>query len=351
MKKIISVVLAVVMALSMMSLTVFASGIQGDVNDSGKVTAIDASMILQYVAGLTTPENTGDYDVNDDGKITGVDASIVLQIVAGLREPEVDLNDGGNSGNGSGGSKPVIPPADDDEPVTPPADDDEPVTPPQDDMTKKSQEEQLVYFNKSFNGVKTNAKTAVNKNVKLYNYNDYVKINSSLEALYDLTAEAGAPSMRETLTADLSDELIAVNKTYEGSEAIAAVFPPIGGTCNLTMNDVSNIFVTSLGEYYIVELKVKGKKNPGRYESIGNVASIVTKADLEADLTAEDKEMMSMDCDYKEATVKAKIEKTTGNMVEYSVDYPMIMIINIVMFGNGAVEVGMGFYEDWTIAY
>lgn len=309
MKKIISVVLALAMACSMMSLTAFADSLKGDVNGDDNVSAVDARIILQYVAGLITPENTDSYDVNGDSKITAVDARIVLQIVAGLIE-QPDIQD-----------KPL-----------------------------DTKEEQVAYFITSFNDVKTNAVTATNGNTKVYNYDDYIYIHPVLEAMYEISAEEGAPSMRDELTAEFSDELNPVNVTYEGSEAIASAFPPIGGTCNLTMNDVSDISFTSSGDYYLVELKVKGKRNPERYESVGNVATIVTKEDMESGMSPEDLEIMRIDCDYKEAVVKAKIEKSTGNMVEYSVDYPMIMIMNIDTFGE-AVKVGMGFYEDWTITY
>lgn len=58
---------------------------KGDVNNDGKITAVDARMILQVVAGLKTYDGEiAVADVNGDGKITAVDARMILQIVAGL---------------------------------------------------------------------------------------------------------------------------------------------------------------------------------------------------------------------------------------------------------------------------
>lgn len=59
----------------------------GDVNGDGTITAVDARMVLQSVAGLTAFDETKTKyaDVNDDGAVTAVDARIILQIVAGLR--------------------------------------------------------------------------------------------------------------------------------------------------------------------------------------------------------------------------------------------------------------------------
>ncbi len=308
MKKIISVVLAVVFACSMLGVTAFAERLPGDVNSDGNITAVDARKILQVVAGLETGVDATLYDVDGNGSVSAVDARIVLQIVAGLIEiPGVE------------------------------------------DKPLDTKAEQLDYFVKSFNDVKTNAATATHKYNKIYNYNNHVYIHPVVEGMYNMTLEPGDPSIKEVVTADFSDELIVVDETYVG-ENIATAFPPVENACNLKLSDVSNISFVESGEYYIVEMTVKGKMNPTRNESVGNVATIVTKEDFETDMSPEDLEKMSIDCDYKDAVVKAKIEKTTGNMVEYSVDCPMIMIMNMTGLGK-AVEIGMGFYEEWTVTY
>lgn len=58
----------------------------GDTNENGSITAIDASMILQYVAGLITftPSQQCKADTNENSNITSIDASYVLQCVTGL---------------------------------------------------------------------------------------------------------------------------------------------------------------------------------------------------------------------------------------------------------------------------
>lgn len=313
MKKVISIILAVVLITSVFSVTAFADGLRGDANQDGDITAVDARFILQVVAGLKTADDTYYYDMDNSGSITAVDARIVLQIVAGLKEhPDMGQPD-------------------------------------TEDKPLDTKEEQLAYFVKSFNDVKVNATAVTHEYNKTYNYNNYVYINLAVEEMYNATLEPGAPSMKEELTAEFSDELVSVNKTYTGSE-IATAFPPALNACNLTMNDISDISFKESGEYYLVEVKVKGKTNPKRNESVGNVATIVIKEDFEADMSEEDLEMMSISCDYKEAVATAKIEKATGNMVEYNVDYPMIMVMNVSFLGD-VVKIGMGFYDEWSIAY
>ena len=59
--------------------------IRGDVNDDGLVTAQDASLVLQAVAGkiVLSPSQISIADVNGDTSITAQDASLILQKVAG----------------------------------------------------------------------------------------------------------------------------------------------------------------------------------------------------------------------------------------------------------------------------
>ena len=300
MKKLVSMVLAFVILCSAFCVSVSAAGRIGDANGDGNLTAIDARMILQHVADIKVLDDTSNLDMNGDKKVTAVDARVILQVVAGIIDDPLKV-------------------------------------------------QQMQMFVDSFNNVKKNAYAVTHTNSKLYNYNNYVYIHPVIEGLYNAAVGAGAPSLKEELTVEFSDELRPVNKTYKG-EDIALEFPPVGGTCNLTMNDISKISFEESGEYYIVEITVKGKKNPSRYESIGNVATIITKEDLESEMDPDDLEKMSLNCDYKDAIVKAKIEKETGNMIEYSVDYPMIMTTNISGIGK-SIEIGMGFYEEWTIRY
>ena len=86
--KIISVMLAVVLVVMAIPFTTFAAT-KGDVDGNGVVTAIDARLVLQYVAGLKTEadfNNAAGADVNGKDGITAIDARMILQMVAGLIE-------------------------------------------------------------------------------------------------------------------------------------------------------------------------------------------------------------------------------------------------------------------------
>ena len=60
--------------------------LKGDVNFDGKITAVDASLVLAEIANIAagtptfTPEQFEAADMDDDGKLTAADASAILRI-------------------------------------------------------------------------------------------------------------------------------------------------------------------------------------------------------------------------------------------------------------------------------
>lgn len=73
---------------------------KGDVNFDGKITAVDASLVLTEVANIAagtptfTPQQFAAGDMDDSGTLTSADATAILQIYTGEREapPDVDVN-------------------------------------------------------------------------------------------------------------------------------------------------------------------------------------------------------------------------------------------------------------------
>lgn len=78
--------LAVILVIMAIPFTTFAAD-KGDVDGNGEITAVDARLILQVVAGLKKEadlKNPDGADVDGKNGISAIDARIVLQIVAGL---------------------------------------------------------------------------------------------------------------------------------------------------------------------------------------------------------------------------------------------------------------------------
>ena len=95
MKKLFSLVLALVMLITAVpfgALTASAVDkedlVLGDGNGDGKMTALDARIVLQIAAGLVeaTEEQLITLDYNKDAKVTALDARKILRAVAGLQD-------------------------------------------------------------------------------------------------------------------------------------------------------------------------------------------------------------------------------------------------------------------------
>jgi hypothetical protein len=293
MKKVISIVLALSLICTVFYMTASARGRIGDANNDGKLSATDARMILQHVAGVKTIEDITNLDMNNDNKISAVDARKILQIVAGIAEDPAD--------------------------------------------------QQLKTFVDSFNNVKKNAKSATLEHVRVYECEEYSGTEELREAYEDM--------MRDTVGEK------DVNHTYTGDD-IDANFPPVGATCSLSFDDIKDFYFVETENYYMVSFKVKGEKNPKRGKGVGAVADIITKEELEAamkeelgsDMTdAEFKALIQLNSRYNDVTVKAKIEKATGNMLEYYVDAPYVMEFS--MMGMINMNMGIGTASTWKIVY
>lgn len=198
-------------------------------------------------------------------------------------------------------------------------------------MTSKTMQFDL--FVKAFSGVKTNAKSATQVKKNAYNYDEHVNAGGNM-----IIEGAGKGLMGSLLKAEET------NLTFEGAD-IAANFPPSGATCGLTKDDIKSIDCKEEGNYYIITVIVKPAKNPKAGEKVGAVASVLTKESIQDPI--KDVPIINSlepNCDYQATTAEAKIEKSTGNLVEYYFDLPMYLYM-------GDYSVGLGFEEWWTVAY
>ncbi len=101
MKKLFSFVLALVMLITavpfgaLMASAEATEPVLGDGNGDGKVTAADARIVLQIVAGKITPteEQVLALNVNNDKGVTALDARKILRKVAGLEDYAVTTNE------------------------------------------------------------------------------------------------------------------------------------------------------------------------------------------------------------------------------------------------------------------
>ncbi len=256
-------------------------------------TRIGLSTIIKYISGSVNTQNNG-----ENNNFSGNNGGNNNQAPAIPEEPE-------NSGDQGGEAATV--------------------------MTSKTMQFDL--FVKSFNGVKTGAKSATQVKKNAYNYGEHVDAGGNM-----IIESAGKGLMGSLLKEEET------NLTFTGAD-IAGNFPPSGATCGLTKDDVKSIECKEEGNYYVITVVVKGAVNPTAGEKVGAVASILTKESIQEPI--KDVPIINSlepKCDYKDTTAIAKIEKDSGKLVEYYFDLPMILFM-------GDYSVGLGFEEWWTVAY
>lgn len=197
---------------------------------------------------------------------------------------------------------------------------------------------QLNYFIASFTGVKKDAKQVVIEKKKGSNYQGIVDAGGST-----IIENAGKSLMNSLLKEEVPEE-----NTFTG-DAIMANFPPAGVTCNLKKENIKSFDFKEEGDYYVVTVVLLKEVNPKQGYGVGSLASILTKESIQdpiKDVPIINK--LEPECAYENVSCTAKIQKSTGKMVEYYVDMPLILS----MKGDSTTyRVGLEFEEWWTISY
>lgn len=93
MKKIIATITSVIIALTSMAVCASADGRTGDVNDDGKISVTDISLIAAHIKGIKSLSVSKEKaDVNNDGKINVTDTSLVAAHIKGIKSLKADAD-------------------------------------------------------------------------------------------------------------------------------------------------------------------------------------------------------------------------------------------------------------------
>lgn len=206
---------------------------------------------------------------------------------------------------------------------------------PSEEENKLSTDKQKFdYFIESFNNVKKNAKSTTL----------VWKKDSNYKGIADVPLGLGS-----TLAGLLDQFLVEEEpKTEYTGEDIAANFPPKGAECGLKTSDVKSFKFEEKGDYYEVTIVVKDSVNTQAGEAIGAIASVLTTQQITDPIKNVPllNNLVDPKCEYENGTVVAKIEKETGNLVEYYTTVPLVLT-----FDSLSAHVGLQFEEKWEIAY
>ena len=200
---------------------------------------------------------------------------------------------------------------------------------------------QMKLFVTAFTGVKNNAKEVT-----------FIK---EIGSNYNGIVEAGALS---SIGKSLMDSLLKEtekNEVWTDSAAIMAGFPPENTTCNFDVDNpdhqaqIQEIIFKEEGDYYIITVKFNPETNPTQGYGVGSISGVITYESIKEpikDIPVVNS--LEPTCNYENVLGTAKIEKSTGNMVEYYMDMPLVL----VMSGSGSeYKVGLRFEKWFTMKY
>lgn len=193
-----------------------------------------------------------------------------------------------------------------------------------------------------FRTANKNAKTKAKKATLTYKY----------AGNYKEVVEAGMlSSIGELLMGSLLKEEPDLNEVY--NEDLANVIPPAKTACNLKASDIKKAACTDKGTYYFVTILLNPDTNPKAGYGSGSICSIITVEQIEEPLGNYKVEASDVLCEYDGAYCEVKIDKKTGNLIEYYFDLPMYLSLTAKapIIPSVSAKVGLEFKERWTIAY
>ena len=200
------------------------------------------------------------------------------------------------------------------------------------------------YFKTAHAKVLTEAKSVTRTYDNTVNYQDYLEVggNSSLASV--------AKTLMNTFMKEVTDPLV-----YSGAD-IATNFPPTKNSCaGLTADMIKDVDVKEEGDNYIITLVINSSmEQPDLGDYSSNLVNIVESKTVE-DAAAGFVAFTGLENRYFAPTVKATINKTTGQMTALEADTPSYMcfesatVMKIITVKN--VGIGLEYIQKWTVEW
>ena len=214
----------------------------------------------------------------------------------------------------------------------------EATTAPQASSGEKTKAEIIELYNTSANKVKTNA-TQVVKNY------EYRSMNEETMVLPGALKSMASTMIPKFMSDDLEPQY------YDTPELIKEKFivPKADYTSMLTEADVVEATCTDNGTEYEIMIKAIDETNPVQGKGVGAGFDVIEMGDM---TSGEYGNMIKkFDCKYFDCVLKCKIDKASGNMIWANYTTPLIMDMEVNMFGTHQVSCEVAFEKDYTITY
>ena len=207
--------------------------------------------------------------------------------------------------------------------------------------SQKSVAEICTMYNKAINNAKSKSSKIVRVRDGALNYNNIVEAGglssaaSSLMGMFMVGSESEIPVKNEEWTKEK--------------------FPPENAKANLTPAGVKSATCKEEGNYYIVTITGKDEVNPkSGGPGVGSLCGVIQEETITGSISSVPGLALSnIKIAYENVTTTAKIEKSTGNVVELKINAPCILQLSakLAVISINDAKVGIQVFTDYTIAY
>ncbi|MEG1834666.1 MAG: hypothetical protein RR229_00950 [Oscillospiraceae bacterium] len=190
------------------------------------------------------------------------------------------------------------------------------------------------YYKNAVNKVKKSSKSVLCPWKTTTNYKGIVETGSS-----EFLANAIRAPMEKNLKPTVS------NTPYTTRDDIKNKFPPAATVSNLKVTDIKSATCAEKGNYYYISIDINGEVDPKPGFGIGSVFNILTEQTINS---ASPIKISNVHTVYDSGHLDAKIEKSTGNMVNLSTKLPSVLQLTALGFN---CKLGLQYEEKWEISW
>ena len=211
-----------------------------------------------------------------------------------------------------------------------------PTKPSNSSSAPSTKAEILALYNKAANNVKTNAKKVTRNYEDLQHNEEYLQ----------------APGPLQSIGASLISQFLKKDETpvvYGTKQEIIDNFPAKGETYSskATEADLADAKCTDDGKYYNVTLKFKESVDPAAGTGAASAFSVIKSEEVYEATSV----VKNFSAKYYDATIVAKIDKATGNLVSATFTLPIILQVQAQVITTIDAQVGMTFIDDYSVEY
>ncbi len=205
----------------------------------------------------------------------------------------------------------------------------------------KNTAEIVSLYNKAVNNAKSNAKTVIRVKDGATNYKGIAEAGGLSSA---------ASTLMGAFMVKSKDDIQVKNETWSKDK-----LPPENAKAGLKVAGVSSASCKEEGNYYILTIAGKNETNPkSGGQGVGSLCGVIQEETITGSISSVPGLSLSgISIAYENVKTVAKIEKSTGNLVELTVDAPCILSLSaklgFIKIDNA--RVGIGVYTEYKISY